>query len=391
MSDHITPFATLMTVLLTKKYTFDMPTYGALLGVITIGLNYITSDKFINKISSIEIPSCYFIVFVLIFLYYIYNKNYIYQYYRRYTGKQETKTVYKMIAVNANDDTRMFLNYIFYFPEFYSKPAEVNIGIINYSKTGDSSQAALQSYDRRVANNIEVKFKDTNFNAEGYYVWKNQELIIGSNKNETNIVKCINSAHIYIDEKTCDDPLLYFRNMEKIVNQKEENKPTITCWFIKYSSLKQTKEEKRFIANDYYETYSGEKKTIEELKPIYIDTFFSPEKETIWTIVKQIHMDPMAFFTMGQSPQAGFILYGPPGNGKSSFPYRLAMTLERHLLSIDIRVIKKRNALYQIMRKPWINDDMYTTPKRVIYIFDEFDITVNELYAKEKRKKKVTE
>lgn len=387
---NVTPFATLITVLLTKKYSFDISTYGALLAVITYVLNYIISstiiDKFINTISEIDTLNYRTVLLFVI----IYNYKCVYNIINDYKRKGEKKIVYKTIVINTAADASTFISYVSYFPEFYSKPAQINIGIITGNKTGDATSATLQSVDRRVADNIEIGFKDTNFNTEGYYVWKKQEINLGSAKEGKDIIKCISSVYIYIDEKTCDDPIVYFKNIENRCCVKLAQDPIITTYFIKYSSLKYG-DDKRCIPTNSYEIYSGKKKTINELKPIYMDTFFSHEKDIIWTVVKQIHLDPMEFFTMGQSPQAGYILHGPPGNGKSSFPYRLAMTLQIHLLCVDIRVIKKRDALYNIMRKPFIDNSMYTSPKRVIYIFDEFDITVAELYAKEKRKKKVTE
>jgi ATP-dependent 26S proteasome regulatory subunit len=79
------------------------------------------------------------------------------------------------------------------------------------------------------------------------------------------------------------------------------------------------------------------------------------------------------------------LLYGPPGTGKSTFVYRLAMSTNRHIISIDLNnVTHKRNA-YQIIQNPY-SEDM--KPSEYIILLEEFDNVVLNLKAKETIKHK---
>ncbi len=82
---------------------------------------------------------------------------------------------------------------------------------------------------------------------------------------------------------------------------------------------------------------------------------------------------------MGQSPQVNLLLHGPPGTGKSSFAYRVAMTLGRHIVSLDLRDIRNKVTMYQILNKPRVNE-LTRKPSECVFVFEEFDIGIKLLF-----------
>ncbi|MDD4930735.1 MAG: AAA family ATPase [Candidatus Colwellbacteria bacterium] len=400
---HITPFSTLVTILLSKKYTLDMSTYGALLAVNTLVIKYILSDSMKEKLSNfsfIEWLTVTNIVAVAVFVYCIFlanrHRHYVKVYAYRMIGQKKEIVKYRILTINSYDDAKLYIEYAEKYPEFFEKPKEINIGILSYDRTGETNRSLIYSNDRRVANGNKVKFSDKNFNVDGYYIWKRHEMVVGSVK-ETgkDIVKSMNCIELYVDEKSCTDLLKYFKDIEELVVKKRSENRLVETYYIRFTGLPKVKADeeasKHIVANEYYSIYDGARKSVEELEKQYLDTFFSPSKKIIWPIVKQIHVNPMKFFEMGQSPQSGWLIYGPPGTGKSSFVYRVAMCLQRHVVSIDIRGMKKRSAIFAAMRKPYINKTTYTEPCNVVYLFDEIDLALVELYNREKKRQKVTE
>lgn len=140
---------------------------------------------------------------------------------------------------------------------------------------------------------------------------------------------------------------------------------------------------------------------LENNKKNYIDTFFHPSKDKLWNYLKNIHFNSDVFIKNGQYPQLSLCLYGPPGTGKSSFAYRIAKALGRHLAVIDLRKIYQRHELFSLfMKGVKINEEVDSlnsngkveidghrakftiSPENTVYVLDEFDIAVRYLNAK---------
>jgi hypothetical protein len=127
--------------------------------------------------------------------------------------------------------------------------------------------------------------------------------------------------------------------------------------------------------------FKGQKDTVENLEKIWIDPFFHPEKDRLWGLVKTIHCNPETLIQMGQSPRANFLLHGPPGTGKSSFPFRVAMTLQYDICSLDVRHFDSKTQFEEVIRNC---SNMGTSGHhKKIVIFDEFDIGIRHLYRME--------
>ena len=167
---------------------------------------------------------------------------------------------------------------------------------------------------------------------------------------------------MYLDGNKNITVLNYFSEINKLVND------PVILYSVK--TFRYEKSDNTYASNQHYQIYSGLPYTIDEGYDKHFSDFFHPLKDSL---LKQIK-----YVAESEKPaQIGFIFYGPPGTGKSRFAYCLAMALLRHLISVDVSSLNK-SSLQQIFKKPCVNEQ-FTTPDKVIYIFDEFDITINDL------------
>jgi hypothetical protein len=130
--------------------------------------------------------------------------------------------------------------------------------------------------------------------------------------------------------------------------------------------------------------HEDEKQTIDEMKKGLIDSFFHPEKDAIWRQVRTVHETPEDYNKMGQPAAFSCILYGPPGSGKSSLAYRIAKSLSRHLITVDLAQLLtcKKKDVYKIFREPVVNG-VKVKPNTCVYVLDEVDIAISSLHIQE--------
>ena len=134
------------------------------------------------------------------------------------------------------------------------------------------------------------------------------------------------------------------------------------------------------VINHITTTYRGPKRTIEEKEKLYMESFFHKEKDRLWSIIKKIHFNPDFLRSMGQAPRINLLLHGPPGTGKSTFAYRIAMCLDRDIISLDLRDVNRRSQMYQILNNPRINGDNKEATN-CVFVFEEFDISIKLIFA----------
>ena len=121
----------------------------------------------------------------------------------------------------------------------------------------------------------------------------------------------------------------------------------------------------------------------------YLASYFSPIKNEIWKRVEKIHYNPQSIIDAGQIPNFNILAYGPPGSGKSTFAYRLAMTLNRHLISIDLSTCcdLPLHVVYSLFCQPYYGNRFNSTePKKCIIILEEFDRAIFTLNQKQKKR-----
>ncbi len=309
----------------------------------------------------------------------------------------------KYILINVYDPEKivMFKDYMEYFPEFFNKLYDTDIG--NHEFIGEY----LTAPDNQLFNDdfytnmnmisavcdINIEFNDKNLNTKGYIIWDQyeyaQKIFWPSNNNNKNSnegghhnqQKKLNIKYmkLFLEKSSMFDVNDYIKKVQKFVETKEIDKD-IQKYFIKV--LKNTTDVGSDICYHTVQIYDGPKNSVAENEKLYIDTFFHKEKDRLWSHIKSINEDPLSYKKVGQSPRLNLLLYGPPGSGKSSLAYRVAMSLNRHLISLDLREIKNKRTIYQVLHSPYDYK-----PCEVVFILDEFDLTIKHLYNSDKMRK----
>lgn len=300
------------------------------------------------------------------------------------------------ISLNVYDTKtiELIMKYIKKYPDFYSKPNNAYIGNAEFELLRKKDTIDIDYLKRVYDDNITpingeiIKFHDKNYNIRGYYKWLTTivsyplDKNIKTNKkdNETLNVYNLNIPYIqiFIDKKYCLDIIFYINKITTNINNN-----LIKLYYIKVL----LDNIDNIVQNSEYLMYNEEESDIKTLEKKYIQTLFHSECNKYWNIIKDIHFNPSKLINMGQPARIGLCLYGPPGNGKSSFAYKIALTLGRHLINLDVSKFTKAK-LYQIFESPCV-DGTHVNPNNVIFILDEFDITISKLITRKQIKEKI--
>ena len=177
----------------------------------------------------------------------------------------------------------------------------------------------------------------------------------------------------------CDEYLRLLHKYQGTIRDKDDH---IDLYMVKIMGQIYTEGKQQDSDNHEIRIYSGLKSARNERYEKYMKTFFSTERDRLWRYLSNVEYHPDKFSKFGQEARCNLLIHGPPGTGKSTFVYRLAMALGRHIVSVDITAISKnRTEVYQIMQRPFIND-YECHPNEFIVLLEEFDITVKYLNKK---------
>jgi len=284
--------------------------------------------------------------------------------------------------------------YMNQYPEFFTGYDDVkrsDISVIqtlmsNVYKTNDATKWLNKLNQTSLPKTGKcIKVNDKKFGVNGEIVWSDYQINTvdyGGNKEDKTIHK-VNFKYLTLSLEVESPALIeeYINNVSNSVNLEMHQSFTAS---------------KLIKVTDYGCEYStkiiGSMKeySLEKMESLYIDSFFHPKKDSLWEMLKTIKLSPEYYYKYGQTPQMNLLLYGPPGTGKSSFAYRIAKALGRNIISLDLRLIKKKSDLYNILESPTI-EGRELSPYQVVYVLDEFDMTVRYLHAQQMKKNKEEE
>ena len=344
-----------------------------------IMLNIINQNIFICGVGCLIILST-------VLCYYYYDDIYKYCYVKQdhIDIKYKTLTLYD---INKTMDVATYMNKNPEFFEGYNEVKRSDTSILqslmgNIYKTSDTSRwlSRINGTTIPVVGDT-IRIVDKKYNVNGYIIWYDTQLSTveyGLTKEDKTVHKVnFKYVKIMLDVKSPAMIEQYVEDISRSVN-KEINESFLSGKLISCDGAYEYEMMTKVIGllKDY---------DIHDMEKKFIDTFFHPQKKILWQYLKRIKLEPEYFYKYGQTPQMNLLLYGPPGTGKSSFAYRIAKSLGRHIVSIDLRLITKKNILYSLMEKPIIDGRCYS-PAQIVYVFDEFDLTVKYLHALQVKK-----
>ena len=176
----------------------------------------------------------------------------------------------------------------------------------------------------------------------------------------------------------------YLNKLESYRDSFTRTDNTITLYMVKVMcSQESTKTD---VQNHTVTMYKGPKNNQQQRYNDYMLSYFSEHRDKLWKYFSNIHFHPEKFRAFGQEARANMLLYGPPGTGKSAFAYRLAMSLGRHIVSVDLTAVSSNKAsVYQIIQRASI-EGIHRNPQDYIVLLEEFDIAVMHLHKKKNSK-----
>lgn len=303
-------------------------------------------------------------------------------YYKKPPVTVSVKEDHLVINIYSADNISVFTNYVEYNQQYYDSMINTDIGDLDkmyecrlYPETATSSTKNINTISKM--QDVPIKFDDEYLGIKGYYLWK--KTAKQSTDKDKNVVKDVSfkyvELHIQKEHDKIINPEQLFTKMSTYVTDLNKNK--IKLKYTKVINLSRTTH------NHTVTFYDGEKQPLEVLETKYIKTLFHQERDRLWSIIKNCCMNFEFYRNCGQVGRVSLLLHGPPGTGKSTFAYRIAMVLQRHLISLDLRSLDRSEA-YQILQSPELSFAGCKTYKDAVFLFEEFDISIKNLYHKRK-------
>ncbi|MBA42529.1 MAG: hypothetical protein CMF62_00780 [Magnetococcales bacterium] len=288
-------------------------------------------------------------------------------------------------------DLSIILKHMDLFPEKFSPiknfvNGDSDVTVNKLQKSTDLYWSYLYDKDYPESGS-KITINDEEFNINGYLIWDKtlKEITMNSSKDDDEKKKLVKKVIpipfcrfiIYSKNKPLLSIREYFNKMKLLNDSKLSEKQRIVLY---HHPLMFKSTEREGLYSIFYD---GRKMPIQDRKKKYIDTFFHEKRDEIWDVLHKINYQPDFFINLGQVARMGIIAYGPPGTGKSSFAYRIAMALERHIFTLNLKSIKNKKALFKIFECPRSNTGVSYRPDKVIFVFDEFDHGIKFLYNRQ--------
>lgn len=350
----------LISIIANKFYNVDMTTS---LTISSLLISIISMIEFNLNLLYLLIPGLF-----IGCLYYFKNINIF------------NKNFYTLSVYDTNIITD-FLWYMKEYPDFFDKNYNLDFGNTEYLRPGE--WVYYPSFLPQ--NGTDITIKDTLFGITGYIKVKIVNYIYGYDKENRpqkrdRIYFQINISSLPRSSDNKSD----INYIEFIQKHRQEKTLTITLYGIKY--FPSTTEDYPYRTS-YSTLYEGKPMSDKERYNKYLASYFSPVKNEIWKRIEQIHYNPESILNLGQIPNFNILAYGPPGSGKSTFAYRIAMALNRHLISIDLSTLcdLPLYTIYSLIISPTRCGLTYSSNQCVI-ILEEFDRAIFTLNQRQKKR-----
>jgi nucleoside-triphosphatase THEP1 len=261
------------------------------------------------------------------------------------------KKYYEIEVSNIHTTLTNVNKFINLHPEFFD--THVNQRIIKFTE-----DEYYPIYNSRVC------FDDKIHNVDGYITTSFSSLK-DSNNQEIKDYKMI--LHIY---KFASDKKCYVKQINDYINYQTKHGNQVKLTYYKVLA-------KSIVSHAFYEESLD--KWYADTK-LLKDTFFSPHKEYLFSIMEQ----KLAGNTMYANSWNNLLLYGKPGVGKSTFIYRIATLLRLSIISVDLSLyIDKKKELYALFHGQEFalpgSDTKQNTSKNCVIVLEEFDNCVEKL------------
>lgn len=222
-------------------------------------------------------------------------------------------------------------------------------------------------------------FHDKIHNVQGYIVSGYTEEPVG----EKDMKKKEYYIQMFINKSCNMSAEEYLRKLFKYRQCKLDESKELCLYMFKI--LRKQNDIESICSEFYKGSRSDKKKRYND----YIKSYFSVNRDRLYTYLYNIHNHPEKFTQFGQPVHCNLLLHGPPGTGKSSFVRRMATVLERHIISVDITSFSDNIVqVYNTLQRPFCMGE-FLDPHRYILLLEEFDITITHLHKK-KLKNSVT-
>ncbi len=364
--------STLVVSYLMKKFNLETVYYGMIYGLVIQLIMVISTYNYDFTFNWYYL----FLLPILVIMSYI--GYYLINYIKKYQDKD-----YISITLYDEEKIQLYMKYITTQKKYYDQSIDINYGdfetqlnLLNSRDYGINAISLFTADSKMISQgyNNQIKFKDLYLNIEGYYTWiKSTKEVTDLNKSVKTIsVKCIIIKILKNQEMNTND---FFKKIENYFDTHE-----------KIIELKYVKILKCLEGTDNHVVtfHSGVKASFEVLEEKFMKPFFHQDKDRLWSLIKNTCLNPEFYSSRGQNARVSILLAGPPGCGKSSIIYRIARCFSRHIISLDLRIASKAN-MYQILQRPVLKDFPNLSYKDIVYLFEEFDISITELALREKK------
>lgn len=350
---------------------------------------FLTTDlnEYVN-VYTLLLGSCIFVIYNYRYIMQSYFYNFLQNYGFKF-GKDVSCYVYDQ------DNVLTLSSYFYYYHDVFSHDVTLQLGDKEYFLDAKLAEATKENkvydphnksiFDYLPYENVENNFVIKDLNIEGSLIFKyeHKERSRYDNAGQKSVID-VSLPYIIIKMKTNNNNKI----KEFLTYAKQQVADIKKNRFVQYSIF--CYKNGNDIENEVKKIYDDKKFDAKKQKKLYIDSFFHPKRDILWKAVHRVHFEPEYYYKFGQAGKHCILAHGPPGTGKSTYAYRIAMATGRHIVNLNLSDIESRGLFYQILRNPNVAGRNEPT-KDVIFILDEFDDAIKKLYNETKMENDMNE